>query len=326
MKTIVSLFLASYACTALSQSQILDYAVFSKENITYARSDFEGAVAAGKTISVSDFFFVSSVKAGEWFKQMRGQVHSNVTAGNTIQLSNVNVRSSLTGAFVYLNETSVSGTIKANYLNITTGYMGYPTSSHGGHKKISIKEAENRALNLKTEISALGYDLDLLSNGCRVLSGQEITDHNGTIVLSSSENKAVFHLSSATLMSASAVEFVVPSTSTVIVNISGKDLRIENLGIRLNGLSPRKLIWNIYEAERLNLSHSGSAEIYLEREVGLPGTFLAPLAKTTFTEAVITGSLMVKDLDGDEIGRNGGQVNDGLFNGESCRPIIRGKN
>lgn len=326
MKTIIAICVASFACSGFAQSRLLDYAVFSKENITYARSDFEGAVAAGKTISVSDFFFVSTVKAGEWFKQMRGQVHSSVTAGNTIQLSNVNVRSSMTGAFVYLNESSVAGRIHANYLNITSGSMGYPTSSHGGHKKMSRKEAENRALNLKTEISALGYDLDLLSSECQSLKGQDISEHNGTIVLSSSEQKSVFHISSSALMTANAVEFIVPSSSTVVINISGKDLRIENLGIRLNGLDPRKLIWNIFEAERLNLSNSGSSEIYMGREVGLPGTFLAPYARTTFTEAVITGSLLVKDLDGDELGRNGGQVNDGLFDGESCRPVIRGKN
>jgi len=45
---------------------------------------------------------------------------------------------------------------------------------------------------------------------------------------------------------------------------------------------------------------------------------------TTFNEALITGSLWVKNLDGNESGLNGGQVNDSLFNGISCLPVRPG--
>lgn len=330
MKTLLAFTLASMTCSSFAQSRLLDYAVFSKENITYSRSDFEGAVVAGKTISVQDFLFVSGIKAegikaGEWFNQLRGQINSQVNAGKNILLINVNALTSITAENVFLDQTSVSGRIKTKYLNITTSHMGYPTSSHGGFKKMSNHEAVKRHVNLKTEIAGLSHDLDLLSKECNSLSGTEIQLNNGQIILSSDNKKNVFNISAETIMKASTIEFAVPRDSTTIINVSGARLVIENLGIVLNGLSPRNIIWNIFEAEELVISNSGSLETFQGRAIGLPGVFLAPEAKTTFTEAVITGSLFVKDLDGDEEGKNGGQVNDGTYTGETCRTPVRGK-
>lgn len=330
MKTFIALSLVGFSSLCSAANLITDFAVYSKSNIEYARSDFEGLVGAGGDIVVEDFSFVNATNSGViaagTLKQSRGFIGSvPVVTGKSIQLSTLKANGALNSCEVYLDYTQVSGDIRANYLKVTTsGYMNYETSSYGAWKKISRGVCTSREATLTNDMASLGIDLDNLSAKCNELNGEVVEVAYGRLVLKGDKAQNIFNVDGTFMGSVRQILFQIPANSTAIINVSGSSVVFENLGVKLNGADPKKIIWNIYEATSLHIRHAGGSEIVNGRGVGMPGTFMAPQAETTFNEALITGSLWVKTLDGNEPGLNGGQVNDSLFNGISCLPVRPG--
>lgn len=328
MKTLIASVLLGVTTSSFAY-EITDFSVFSKSDITYARSDFEGMTGAGGSINVEDFSFVRGEKngifAGEKFKHIRGQANTDqMFVGSVVQLQNVLFRGDIRAFGVALDYTTINGKLTANYVNSTQGYMGYPTSSYYSVRKISRGYAEDLAENLRLDLISLGVSLDTFSKECKELVSTEVKEAFGKLAFSGSKDMNIFEVTAADLATASEVLFNVPFTSTVVINVSGDYVEIQNKGLRLNGADPKKIIWNIFEAKTMILARSGSKELINGRAAGLPGIFVAPFADTSFHEAVITGSLWVNSLKGNSVGRNGGQVNDGLFAGRPCRRIVTG--
>lgn len=323
MKTFIAATLVGFTSLCSASDSITDFTVFSKTNIEYARSDFEGLVGAGGNIVVEDFSFVratlNGVIAGETLKQSRGYIGSTpIRTGKTIQLNNLQASGDLSSAEVYLDNSTIRGDVRANYMKVTSGYMGYPTSSFGKWKKIGRAVAEREAMSLQNDLISLGIDLDSLSKACEALPGETVVVENGKLILNGSKDQNVFNVDGQYMAMVNEIIFRVPPQSTSIINVSGSSVVFEQLGVKLNAADPKKIIWNIFEATSLRIRNAGGRDIVNGRAVGMPGTFMAPMASTTFNEALITGSLWVEKLDGNEPGLNGGQVNDSLFNGISC--------
>lgn len=326
MKTLIALSFIGISSLCSASDLITDYTVFSKTNIEYARSDFEGLVGSGGDIFVEDFSFVNATRSGViaagTLKQSRGFIGSTpVVTGKTIQLNALKSNGALHSCEVYLDHTAVYGDIRANYLKVTTGYMGYETSSYGAWKKISRGVCASKLATLTNDMISLGIDLDTLSSKCNELQGTVVEPVYGKLVLKGDKAQNVFHVDGTLMSSVNEIVFQIPTQSTAIINVSGSSVVFEQLGIKLNSADPKKIIWNIFEATSLRIRNAGGRDIVNGRSVGMPGTFMAPNADTTFNEALITGSLWVKNLDGNESGLNGGQVNDSLFNGISCLPV-----
>lgn len=320
MKTLIALSLVG---------QITDYTVFSKANIEYARSDFEGLVGAGGDIVVEDFSFVNATNNGviavNSLKQSRGFIGSTpVVTGKTIQINNLKANGALSSCEVYLDNTAIYGDIRANYLKVTTGYMGYETSSYGAWKKISRGLCVQKQTSLQNDMISLGIDLDSLSFKCNELKAEITEIVNGKLILKGDKAQNVFSVDGSLMAMVNEIIFQIPKESTAIINVSGDSVVFERLGVKLNSADPKKIIWNIFEASHLRIRNAGGTDKVNGRAVGMPGTFMAPNADTIFNEALITGSLWVKNLDGNESGLNGGQVNDSLFNGISCVPVRPG--
>lgn len=329
MKTLIAVSLLGFSSLCSAANSITDFTVFSKVNIEYARSDFEGMVGAGGDILVEDFSFVNAtnngVIAAGSLKQARGFIGSTpVVTGKTIQINALKANGALNSCEVYLDNTAVYGDIRANYLKVTTGYMGYETSSYGSWKKISRGVCASKLATLTNDMISLGIDLDNLSKKCNELPGVVAEPVYGKLVLKGDKAQNVFNVDGTVMSSVNEIIFQIPASSTAIINVSGDRVVFEQMGIKLNSADPKKIIWNIYEATSLRIRNAGGRDIVNGRGVGMPGTFMAPYADTTFNEALITGSLWVKNLDGNESGLNGGQVNDSLFNGISCIPTRPG--
>lgn len=189
---------------------------------------------------------------------------------------------------------------------------------------MSKNEVVERQLNLANNQNFLEQELDYLSAKCADLEGDQTESISGSVILSARKHLNVFDLPADVIGRAFEIMIVQGSTGTIVINVSGSEVNLENLGLRTNGFDPKKIIWNFHEARKLTIHRTGSPEIYEGRALGFPGTVLAPFAETTFTEAVITGAIFTKNLFGSVPGLNGGQVNDAVFEGLRCERRIPG--
>lgn len=104
----------------------------------------------------------------------------------------------------------------------------------------------------------------------------------------------------------------IQSEMPTIINVSGKDIHISKLGLRIpKNFNPRYLLWNFYEAEQLTLNNSGIPKEL--SPLGFPGTVLAPHAKVTINNILISGGLYAEEILGaaDEescVGKVSGQI------------------
>lgn len=323
MKILIPFVALGLTSLVFAQSKITDYSVFSKTNIEYVRSDFEGLVGAGGNIYVEDFAFVSGrahsgVLVGESFSHLRGSIDGNVEAGKSFILGSAEMFGKIIAPEVVLDYSSVKGQIRANSLGITRGYSGNRTSYYSSVRRMSNGESEQRYSKLRDQFQQLSIQLDDISEKCRDLESQRVKPLNGRLILKGAPGMNVFSVKGTDLRDVWQIELNIPSHSTAIINVSGESISLDKMNIKLNGTDPHKVLWNFYEAESLNIRYSGSSEIYHGRGVGMPGTFMAPYAHVTFQESLITGSLLVKSLSGVEPQLSGGQVNDALFNGQLC--------
>lgn len=328
MKNLLSLILlASSSLAFATPYNLKEFSVFSKIDINYARSDFEGRVGAAGSILVEDFAFVEAplmgVLAGKEYVHFRGTISSTpVEVGESIKLSHVGANSALTSTQINLDYTSVD-TARATKVYVTNKPNGYPTAGVSRLRRMSEREAESWSLNLQSNLIHTSYALDELSSRCREFSGLTTQVSEGKLVLDGNQLGA-FNV--ADFSQVSKVEFTnAHSDKTIIINVSGKDIAFDRIEIALNGVKPAMIIWNFYEATKMSLSYSGTGEELNGRAIGIPGTVIAPLADTTFVDAVITGRLLVNNLNGNILGLSGGQVNFDRHLGNWCTKVKPGK-
>lgn len=108
--------------------------------------------------------------------------------------------------------------------------------------------------------------------------------------------------------------------SLVLVRVHGTNVDFKNRGVFLIGnMRPEQITFFFPEAATLELSYSGGPEW------GVPGSVVAPYAKTHFAEILVTGRLYVGSVC-TNADLNGGQVNAGgalLLDGAgscNCQP------
>jgi choice-of-anchor A domain-containing protein len=117
----------------------------------------------------------------------------------------------------------------------------------------------------------------------------------------------IFNLDGDFLSDASKFTIEVPYGSTLLVNVSGKDVTLENFGFFYGGIQgdynpnfpDQFILYNFFEATSLNIA--GFIEVH--------GSILAPWADTLFYNGHIEGNLIAKSLDGT------GEAHNELFNG-----------
>lgn len=79
----------------------------------------------------------------------------------------------------------------------------------------------------------------------------------------------------------------------LVVKVLGKDIKFRNLGIGLNEtVRPSNIVWHFPEAESITIFYSGA------KNVGLPGTVVAPKAKLVMNNSLITGAVYVREFEG----------------------------
>ncbi|HEX2916470.1 MAG TPA: choice-of-anchor A family protein [Chloroflexia bacterium] len=108
----------------------------------------------------------------------------------------------------------------------------------------------------------------------------------GQIILTGTDaSQNVFSVNGSDLAQANSLVINAPAGSTVVINISGQNDRVQNLGIKLNGVDNQHVVYNFYEATSLKV-----------QSVRVEGTIWAPLADVTFNGAQLRGTLVAGSL------------------------------
>lgn len=148
--------------------------------------------------------------------------------------------------------------------------------------------------------SAAGQLLrDLSSQWGAMSTTGSTTSSSGTLTLSGSRSGLnVFTVSASQLSGAHTLRVVVPSGATVLVNVSGASVTMQNFGFNLTGVGASKIMWNMRQATTLSMSG-----------IGVEGSVLAPHAAITFNNGQLNGQLFGLSFNGN------GQLNHCLFHG-----------
>ncbi|MEM9554297.1 MAG: choice-of-anchor A family protein [Acidobacteriota bacterium] len=156
------------------------------------------------------------------------------------------------------------------------------------------------------DFAAAAVALDALADGLAGEPTNGTTDVApwGAITLEGTDSERnVFRLAALDLASATSLTIEVPAGATAIVNVDGSSVTIQNFGISLDGATNGTVLWNLHEADSLQMSG-----------IGMLGSVLAPAAVVTFNNGQLNGTLVGAELTG------GGQLNHHPFAG--CLPLF----
>ncbi|MBN3951117.1 MAG: choice-of-anchor A family protein [Nostoc sp.] len=240
-----------------------DYNVFVLGDISQQYTDIEGKLAAGGNVN-----FMGGL--GSKLSNNSGNV---VVAGKNLTLSNGQVNH---GNAVYGGSANVSSN------------EGFPQGTLSKSNPIDFNEAGKELRGLSQYLATL------------TPTGKTTVQSWGAINLTGSGTALnVFNLAGSSVSKASSFQISGDANSTIVVNISGKDVSLQNFGFNILGTDKQKVIYNFYEAT--NITASG---------VGILGSILAPLANFNFNNGQVNGNVVVASLTGN------GESHNYLFNGD----------
>ena len=129
----------------------------------------------------------------------------------------------------------------------------------------------------------------------KISSTMAATAHNGTVtnyygnftLTGKSSGTNVFDLTAAQLANCHGMTIKAPAGSSVIINVSGANVSMQNFGINLSGVSASNVVWNFDQAKSLTMS-----------SIGVQGNVLAPHASVQFNNGQINGTLVAENFCG----------------------------
>ncbi len=239
-----------------------DYNVFTTGNINQQYTDIEGKLAAGGNVN-----FVGSI--GSNLATNSGNV---VVAGNNLTLSNGQVSN---GNAVYGGSANVASN------------EGFPNGKLSQGNPIDFNAGGDELRSLSKNLASL------------TPNGKTTVESWGGIDLTGSNSQLnVFNLDGSALSKTNNFTISSNSGSTVVVNVSGTTVSLQNFGFNISGTNTQNILYNFYEAT--NLTASG---------IGIEGSILAPLANFTFNNGHVDGNVVVASLTGN------GESHNYLFQG-----------
>ncbi|MCL1470828.1 choice-of-anchor A family protein [Argonema antarcticum] len=241
-----------------------DYNVFTLGNFTQTSTDVEGKLAVGGNATFTGGFGVGS--------HLSSNTGNVLVTGGNLNLNNGQVNH---GNVVYGGTANVSG-------------VGFPNGTLSKGNPIDFNAAGDYLKGLSSYLAGLTptATTTVQAWGAINLSGN-----------SSSLN--IFNLSGAALSKTNYFEIAnAGKDSTVVVNVSGKDVSMKNFGFNIGGISRQNVLYNFYEATSLDVSG-----------IGIEGSILAPLAALNFNNGQINGNVIAGSVTGN------GESHNYLFNG-----------
>jgi choice-of-anchor A domain-containing protein len=230
------------------------YNAFTFGNFQGNYSDIEGRIAVGGSATLNNYSIGTKLPPTN-----RGSTSNTVVQGNiSWQNGTLNNQNLLYG-----------GTASLRSVNIVNGAVARRANV------INFPAVQNE-LTTKSDTWA-GY----YQTGSAQIQGSTVT------LRGTRSDINVFALNAFQLQNMKTLNIQVPTGSSVLVNVEGTNVSLANFGMNLNGLSPTKVLFNLPNAQNLNIYG-----------VGFKGSILAPRANVQFNNAHIDGTLVAKCISG----------------------------
>ena len=274
------------------------YLVYSLGDIRYARSDFEGPVGAAGSIAL-ERFHLGDARRPECLAAV---------AGRDVQLR---------GGTVYASNLEVGGALALRDVGrVTVAY-------HGGDLRLT--NSRTRGVKSVTGnvafVQAGGVDRYFLERSrCFASRAGEPPFVEGALMRFAARPRGltIFYVGADQLAAAGELEFAGERGSLIVVNVRGRAASVWGKHVVLRGVGPGQVLLHFVDAETLTLGATGIGDFGL---VGLPASVLAPRARVSFENGLLTGQLVAGALEGGLAAKPGGQVNASYFAGwAACCP------
>jgi choice-of-anchor A domain-containing protein len=109
---------------------------------------------------------------------------------------------------------------------------------------------------------------------------------NGTVVLTGTNAALnVFRVAASVLRQTTSIQIKVPNGAGAVIDVTGANVQLQNMGISVQGATPATLLWNFAHADTLSIS-----------SVSLTGAVLAPLARLSFDSGSINGTVVARSF------------------------------
>jgi choice-of-anchor A domain-containing protein len=224
--------------------------VFTFGNISGIR-DVQGAVAAGGSIDANSFNINSA----------NGSM--GLVSTGLLKLVNGTVG----GGIIYASGEDFTGVTYQTFAN----QAGKPLDIVTG-KAMDFQDARTRLQAMSKNVSGL------VANGSTNIAYGNIT------LKSKDPTLNIFLVSAADLKATHSIVVDVPTTSTLIINVSGANVSITNAGITVF-VGANRILWNLYEATQ-----------FYSNSVYINGSILAPFARAN-TGGSINGTLIAETAE-----------------------------
>jgi choice-of-anchor A domain-containing protein len=241
-------------------------------NFTSNGSDTQGCIAAAGNVNIGNYKVGDNASAG---CRAGGSNVAPIVAGGSVTFSSGSISGNAANAppIIYGTTDSLAG----------LGLGGTPVQ-----RPSAVDWGATRAT-----ITALSTSLgSLTSNGTTTVAFNSVT------LTGSDATTNVFSISGNVLATANKLTINAPATSTVIINVSGVSVTMQNFGISLSGIDRTRVLFNFTQAT--TLTYSG-----MDVSAGI----LAPYAAVTATNGVMDGTLIAASYNGN------GQINAAPFAG-----------
>jgi choice-of-anchor A domain-containing protein len=170
---------------------------------------------------------------------------------------------------------------------------GDASSLGGYHNEVPIDFAA-----VEQEMTADSTSLAALAANGTAKTGLEVVFTGTDATLN------VFEVQALDLARMTSMTISAPASSTVLINIRGETVSLQNFGFTLIGVAREHVLYNLPEATTLTMSG-----------VGIQGSLLAPFADLTFANGNIDGQLVVRNFSGS------GESHPKYFTG--CLPLCK---
>jgi choice-of-anchor A domain-containing protein len=265
--TLVALTLGSLAASAPAQAFNLGpaqgYNLFVLGDMEQHYSDVEGRVAVGGNLTLTDF------EIG--LKAPTSSSDPNLVVGGSLTFN----RGTIHGSTIYGQSAALT--------QVTPS---------------TVTQQDSSAF-----FSAAGPALNAISMGLKGLQGSSVSaQYDGLTLQGTHSQLNVFNLSNIDWSGVRYLNIDAPSTSQVLVNIAGQSVKWQNMGFGLNGVAQSEVLYNLYEATRLEANGVGIQGSVLAAGadfVGYNGQYNGQgIFKTVLTpahQASIQGNLVLND-------------------------------
>lgn len=181
--------------------------------------------------------------------------------------------------------------IVGHALTYTNGQVFNGNIAYGNSALLSGVGVPNGSVKKTSVIDFAGTQSDLTaksSTWSQYGTQGTITNNWGNLALTGTDARFnVFDLSAAQLQNVWSVTINAPANSTVLINVSGPSITLQNFGINIIGTDHSRVLFNFNQASSVTL-----------QGIGFQGNILAPNADVTFNNGSFLGTLVAKSFTG----------------------------